>query len=148
VDWRAGAGAGAGAVARRMHPRFNELVDLNPRLLKRFLTRPRSTYGLTARLGLVNLNQRRTNMNGSTFESWMLAALGLDRDESWRAVLAKSIKRRIARVRENRRLRRDLDILLALDDRQLADIGLGRSELEYAARHGRRFSDTSANGDR
>jgi len=87
-------------------------------------------------------------MNGSTFESWMLAAPGLDRDESWRAVLARSIKRRIAQIRENRRLRRDLDILLALDDRQLADIGLGRSELEYAARHGRRLSDTPANGDR
>ncbi len=87
-------------------------------------------------------------MNGSTFESWMLAALGLDRDESWRAVLARSIKRRIAQIRENRRLRRDLDILFALDDRQLADIGLGRSEREYAARHGRRLSDTSANGDR
>src|SRR5260370_41484788 len=87
-------------------------------------------------------------MNGSTFESWMLAALGLDRDESWRAVLAKSIKRRIAQVRENRRLRRDLDILLALDDRQLADIGLGRSELEYAPRHGRPLSDTPANADR
>jgi len=87
-------------------------------------------------------------MNGSTFESWMLAALGLDRDESWRTVLARSIKRRIAQVRENRRLRRDLDILFALDDHQLADIGLGRSELEYAVRHGRRLSDTSANGDR
>jgi hypothetical protein len=32
------------ALARRTHPRFNELVDLNPRLLKRFLIRPRSTY--------------------------------------------------------------------------------------------------------
>ena len=52
--------------------------------------------------------------------------------QSWHAVLVKSIKHGIARVREHRRLRRDTDDLLARDDRLLADIGLRRCELEYA----------------
>jgi uncharacterized protein YjiS (DUF1127 family) len=67
--------------------------------------------------------------------------------QSWHAVLVKSIKRGIAQIREHRRLCRDTDELLARDDRLLADIGLRRCELEYA-RHGRRFSDTRAHGDR
>jgi uncharacterized protein YjiS (DUF1127 family) len=65
----------------------------------------------------------------------------------WSALLLKSTKRRIAQFRENRRIRRDLPILLALDDRTLADIGLRRGDLPYVARYGRAASDTSA-GDR
>jgi uncharacterized protein YjiS (DUF1127 family) len=67
---------------------------------------------------------------------------------SRRAALLKSIKRGIARIGEEIRLRRDTDALLALDDRLLADIGVRRSELEYAVRHGRRLSDTPAHADR
>ncbi|MGE0119438.1 MAG: DUF1127 domain-containing protein [Dongiaceae bacterium] len=57
--------------------------------------------------------------------------------ESWRAVLMKSIGRRFARIISNRRMRRDIDLLRALDDRMLTDIGLSRWDVEYAVRHGR-----------
>jgi len=65
----------------------------------------------------------------------------------WSALLLKSIKRRFAQFREHRRNRRDLPLLIALDDRTLADIGLHRSDLAYIARYGRPPSDTST-GDR
>jgi uncharacterized protein YjiS (DUF1127 family) len=75
-------------------------------------------------------------MIGSTFESRMLAVLGLGTHESWGSVLAKSIKRRIAQFRTKRRLRRDALGLLDFDDHLLADIGLNRCELMHFARYG------------
>ena len=60
----------------------------------------------------------------------------------WLAVLALSAKYRIVRIgeriRESRRRRRDAATLLSLDDRMLSDIGMHRSQVEYAVRYGRR----------
>jgi uncharacterized protein YjiS (DUF1127 family) len=51
--------------------------------------------------------------------------------------LMKSLMRGISQFTERRRNRRDLPILLALDDHALADIGLHRSDLGYIARYGK-----------
>jgi uncharacterized protein YjiS (DUF1127 family) len=56
---------------------------------------------------------------------------------SWRNVLVKSIGRGFAWIASRRRMRHDIDALMALDDRMLADIGLGRGDVEYVARYGR-----------
>jgi uncharacterized protein YjiS (DUF1127 family) len=46
---------------------------------------------------------------------------------------------RLARkLAAERRLRRDICILRQLQDRELSDMGLGRSEIEYVVRGGRR----------
>lgn len=58
---------------------------------------------------------------------------------SWRAMLTKPIRRWIAAIDCRRRRRRDIDALMAFDDHMLRDIGLGRSEIECAMRHGRPF---------
>ena len=63
---------------------------------------------------------------------------------SWLAALPRLAKRHIVRIMERRRMRHDADALLAMDDRALADIGLRRCEVEYAARYGRRPADGSA----
>jgi len=55
---------------------------------------------------------------------------------------------RLARqLAAERRLRRDIRMLRGLPDRDLADIGLGRSEIEYVVRGGRRSraTETSLN---
>ena len=61
----------------------------------------------------------------------------------WLAVLARSATHRIVRIgeriRESRRTRRDASAMLSMDDRMLADIGVQRSEVEYAVRYGRRY---------
>lgn len=57
--------------------------------------------------------------------------------DSWRAALGNAIGRRFDSIRAAYRVRRDIDALLALDDRMLADIGLTRWDVEYAVRHGR-----------
>jgi uncharacterized protein YjiS (DUF1127 family) len=60
---------------------------------------------------------------------------------SWLTVLPRLAKHQIVRIMERRRLRRSADALLAMDDRILADIGLHRCEVAYAARYGRRPAD-------
>jgi uncharacterized protein YjiS (DUF1127 family) len=55
----------------------------------------------------------------------------------WRAALARAIKQLIAWIRNEREIRRGIERLRSLDDRALADIGLGRGEIELAARSGR-----------
>jgi len=67
--------------------------------------------------------------------------------DSWVTALATFAKRRLARFEERRRVRRDAEALLAMDDRTLADIGLRRCEIEYAARYGRR-AELAADIDR
>src|SRR5215475_5415462 len=57
---------------------------------------------------------------------------------SWVAILARLARRQIVQIRERRRMRRDAEALLAMDDRSLADIGLRRCEVEFATRDGRR----------
>ncbi len=48
-----------------------------------------------------------------------------------------SLKRPFSWIRSEYRTRRNIDALLELDDRALADIGLGRSDILYVARYGR-----------
>ena len=58
-----------------------------------------------------------------------------------RAVLAaplKAGKRLMAWISDERRIRRGIRELRALDDRLLADIGLSHGGIEHAARYGRR----------
>jgi uncharacterized protein YjiS (DUF1127 family) len=74
-------------------------------------------------------------MSSSTFESRTSRAASRIAD-FWQAALASLVKRRIAQIRSNLQVRRRINALLALDDRMLADIGLTRGAVEYAARHG------------
>jgi uncharacterized protein YjiS (DUF1127 family) len=78
----------------------------------------------------------RKIMSNSSVES---QALLNDRraTEPWRAALADSIKRWVAGIKNERRVRGAVNELAALDDRMLADIGLTRDDVTYAARHGR-----------
>jgi len=64
--------------------------------------------------------------------------------DSWVTVLSKFAKRQITGIVEWRRIRREAEALLSMDDRTLADIGLRRCEVEYAARYGRRPADLAA----
>ncbi len=56
---------------------------------------------------------------------------------SFRVVLANTIRRPFAWIEHQRRIRRDINLLMSLDDHALADIGLNRSEVFYAVRRGR-----------
>ena len=67
---------------------------------------------------------------------------------SWFAFPAEALRRSIAGIRNTVRIRRDTSVLLRLDDRMLADIGLSRGEIEYAVRHGRRPAESPAGADR
>jgi uncharacterized protein YjiS (DUF1127 family) len=58
---------------------------------------------------------------------------------SWPTALARPIKQGLARIAARRELRRAVKELMALDDRILRDIGLRRSDVEFAARFGRSF---------
>jgi uncharacterized protein YjiS (DUF1127 family) len=57
--------------------------------------------------------------------------------QPWHAAPVQAIKRLIARIRNERRIRRAVDELMALDDRTLADIGLTRGDVERVVRYGR-----------
>jgi uncharacterized protein YjiS (DUF1127 family) len=47
------------------------------------------------------------------------------------------VLRSFAWIRYQRQVRRDTALLMAFDDRALADIGLSRGEILYAVQHGR-----------
>jgi uncharacterized protein YjiS (DUF1127 family) len=53
------------------------------------------------------------------------------------AIVTKPIKRVISWLASERRVHSDIARLAALNDYTLADIGLGRGEIEYLARYGR-----------
>jgi uncharacterized protein YjiS (DUF1127 family) len=69
-------------------------------------------------------------MSDSTLGRHAVQAAGWNR---FRARVA----RLIAWIRAGHRVRRDLALLRAADDRQLADIGLQRGQIDHAVRHGR-----------
>jgi uncharacterized protein YjiS (DUF1127 family) len=74
-------------------------------------------------------------MNSSTIESHT-SQTNLN-GGSWWAALVKSTRQPFAWIRHQRQIRRDIKLLMEFDDNMLADIGLSRSEVLYAVRHGR-----------
>ncbi len=56
---------------------------------------------------------------------------------SWWIGLVNAIRRRAARIRHQRQIRRDMKRLMEYSDRELADIGLHRSDVWRAVRYGR-----------
>lgn len=56
---------------------------------------------------------------------------------TWWLALTRPVRRWLARIRRQRRIRRDNSKLMELDDRMLADIGLSRADAQFTARHGR-----------
>jgi uncharacterized protein YjiS (DUF1127 family) len=52
------------------------------------------------------------------------------------ALLAKAIGRQAERIRHQRQVRHDINGLMELNDRALADIGLSRCEVMYAVANG------------
>jgi uncharacterized protein YjiS (DUF1127 family) len=62
----------------------------------------------------------------------------------WNQLRAR-VARLIAWIRAEHRVRRDLALLRAADDRHLADIGLARSEIDHAVRHGRWCDSSDSN---
>jgi len=52
------------------------------------------------------------------------------------ALLVKAIGRQVEHIRHRRQVRRDINGLMELDDRALADIGLSRCEVMYAVANG------------
>lgn len=77
-------------------------------------------------------------MSSSSIETPVASSADLN-PESWLAGPARSIREGIAWIDSRRRLRRDVKELRALDDHILRDIGLRRSDVEYATRYGREF---------
>lgn len=77
-------------------------------------------------------------MASSTIETSLEQRADLN-SGSWPAALARPIKHGISWIGSRRRLRRDIEELRALDDRILRDIGLSRSDIDPAVRHGRDF---------
>lgn len=72
--------------------------------------------------------------------SWV-ARLRLD---AWLRRLMTAVRRWAAWLEAERRIRRNTEALMSLDDRMLADIGVSRSELAYIVRYGRRPSEVHA----
>jgi uncharacterized protein YjiS (DUF1127 family) len=77
-------------------------------------------------------------MSSSTIETRVAPSADLS-PGSWLAAPVRSIRQGIAWIGFRRRLRRDVREMMALDDRILRDIGVRRSEVEYAARYGQGF---------
>jgi uncharacterized protein YjiS (DUF1127 family) len=75
-------------------------------------------------------------MSSSTLESSIGRATSVI-TVLWQAALANLAERWIAQISSEWQVRRGIDALMALDDRMLADIGLTRGAVEYAARYGR-----------
>ena len=70
-----------------------------------------------------------------------LSRHAVSRFTEWLYTLAYNGGVRLARrLAAERRLRRDIRMLRQLQDRELSDIGLGRSEIEYVVRGGRSHS--------
>jgi uncharacterized protein YjiS (DUF1127 family) len=75
-------------------------------------------------------------MSSSTIEARASPVAGRG-PRTWQVSPAQAIKRLVAWVRNERRIRRGIVELMSLDDRLLADIGLSRGDIEHAARYGR-----------
>src|SRR5262245_35483670 len=78
-----------------------------------------------------------TNMAHLSIHSGALPAQGQDSTDFWPYTLVKAIRRLIARIDSEWRIRRTIDVLMELDDRALADVGLTRGSIEHAVRCGR-----------
>jgi uncharacterized protein YjiS (DUF1127 family) len=76
-------------------------------------------------------------MGNAAIEAEALPAASQGSARPWQAALMKAIKRWIARISNERRIRRGINELMALDEHQLSDIGLTRGNIEHAARYGR-----------
>lgn|SRR5262245_4917906 len=75
-------------------------------------------------------------MHATTIAARLLAAGSRGSAGRRQATQAPVLGRLIAWFRNERRIRRGVDELMALDDRMLSDIGLTRGSVEHAARYG------------
>ncbi len=80
--------------------------------------------------GFVVVDQRRRNMATTTINAGPRPAAKASAGLCSSAWPAKAIKRVIGWIAQKWRIRRDIHTLAALDERQLADIGLWREDVE------------------
>jgi uncharacterized protein YjiS (DUF1127 family) len=74
-------------------------------------------------------------MSSSTIET-LVARRAEPNCDFWPTALTRPIKQGISWIGSRHRMRRQVEELMALDDRLLADIGLRRGQVEYLARYG------------
>jgi len=76
-------------------------------------------------------------MSNTRMEALMRLVSGSKLARRQQAARLAQLGRLIAWLRREVRVRQTITALAALDDRQLADTGVGRGRVEFAARHGR-----------
>jgi uncharacterized protein YjiS (DUF1127 family) len=83
-------------------------------------------------------------MDNSKTKTRALPAAGEGATLSGEGASLKAVRQLVAWILSERRIRSGIAELRTFDDHLLADIGLTRGHIEYAARHGRPLDDRMA----